>query len=281
MGGDGQTMSFFESLFYGFISGFAEFLPVSSQAHQAIAMQLFGMEQREPIRDMFVHIALLIALITSCSTLFSRLRREQKLSSQSRRGRMYDMKSFYDLRLVKTAAFPMIIGLLLYITASKVEHNPVQLSLLLVLNGVLIFIPEFMRQGNKESRSMTGLDSILIGLCGALSSIPGLSRVGLTVSAAVARGADKQHALNWSMLLSVPALVFYICFDFVSIFTLGIGNITFLIVIGYIFTGLCAFIGSYAAILLIRFLIMRTGFSGFAYYSWGVALFSFILYLIS
>ena len=55
-------MRFLESLIYGFLSGLAEFLPVSAQAHEALVMQLFGRTQREPLRDLFVHIALIVAL---------------------------------------------------------------------------------------------------------------------------------------------------------------------------------------------------------------------------
>ena len=58
-------MRFFENLLYGIFSGISEFLPISSQAHQALVMQLFGRTQREPLRDILVHIALLIALYTA------------------------------------------------------------------------------------------------------------------------------------------------------------------------------------------------------------------------
>jgi len=53
-------VSFLESIVYGFISGLTELIPVSPQGHQALMLRLFGVSVREPVRDMFVHIAILI-----------------------------------------------------------------------------------------------------------------------------------------------------------------------------------------------------------------------------
>ena len=54
-------MDLLESLIYGFVSGLAEIFPVSAQANQMVMRQLFGVAQKEPIRDFFVHIAILAA----------------------------------------------------------------------------------------------------------------------------------------------------------------------------------------------------------------------------
>jgi len=274
-------MTLFESIIYGLLSGLAQFLPVSSQAHQLIAMQLFGIDQRDPIRDLLVHIALLAALYFGCSTMFSRLRRERQMAASSRNSRVYDRSGLYDLRLVKTAALPLIVCLLFYLATSGMEKKPMYTSLFLLVNGVILFAADYTRHGNKDARFMTGFDSILIGIFGGLSVFSGVSRVGAMVSYSVARGADKQKALNWAMMLSIPALFVLAGIDVVHIFTVGVGAVTFISVVGYIFSCASAFAGGYLSIVLIRNFITRTSLSGFAYYSWGAALFSFILYLIT
>lgn len=274
-------MTLLESILYGLISGFTEFLPVSSQAHQAILMRLFGVDNRAAVRDLLVHIAMILALFTGCRSIFTRLHREKRLASHGRRGSTYASRGLYDLRLVRTAAVPLSIGLLLYIAASRLESSLVYLSLFFILNGAILIIPEYMHHANKDARSMTGLDGIMIGLCGVLSVLPGISRIGTISAYASARGADKQHALNWALLLSVPALLLFCCFDVLRLFFVDIGTVSFSIVIGYIFSALAAYCGSYLSIIFIRFLTVRTGFAGFAYYSWGAALFSLILYLIA
>lgn len=274
-------MSLLESILYGLISGFTEFLPVSSQAHQAIFMRLFGVDTRDPVRDLLVHIAMILALFTGCRSIFSRLHREKRLASRGRRSRTYASRGLYDLRLVRTAAVPLLIGLFLYASTSRLESSLVYLALFFVLNGMILIIPEYMHHANKDARSMTGLDGILIGLCGALSALPGISRIGTISAYASARGADKHHALNWALLLSVPALFLFCGFDILRLLSVDMGTVSFPIIIGYIFSALAAYCGSYLSIIFIRFLTVRTGFVGFAYYSWGAALFSLILYLIA
>ena len=101
----------------------------------------------------------------------------------------------------------------------------------------------------------------------------------MSTSYAVARGADRRHALNWALLVSVPALVIMTIMDFIAIFTAA-PAITFITVVGYLLAIAASFIGSYYSITIMKFLAVKVGYSAFAYYSWGMALFSFVLYLI-
>jgi len=128
---------------------------------------------------------------------------------------------------------------------------------------------------------MSSLDGIVMGLVGALSVLPGVSRTGFVSSYVIARGADDDNAANWSVLLGIPALLFAVLFDLVSFADYGTGVHTFGAFIGCILSGIAAFAGGYLGILLFKFFLKRSGLSQFAYYSIGAALFSFILYLIT
>lgn len=274
-------MSLFESVLYGLVSGFTEFLPVSSLGHQAIMMRLFGLDCREPVRDILVHLAIIISLLVGCRNMLIRLRREQLIASRSRRKRTYERKGMYDLRLVKTAAYPLVIGLILYIATRNMEFQPIYLALFFLINGIVIMVPEYVRQGNKDSRAMSGFDGILMGLGGALSAFPGISRIGTSMGIAILRGADRHHALNWVLLLSIPSLVLFLVFDIVNLFIISIGAISFAVIVGYLLSAAAAFCGGYLSIVFIKFVTERSSYSGFAYYSWGAAMFSFVLYLIA
>lgn len=274
-------MSLLESILYGLISGFSEFLPVSSQAHQALFMRIFGVSTREPIRDLLIHIAVIAALLTTCRPLFARLSREQHLASRGRRSHSYASKGFYDLQLIRTATVPLLIGLFFYVSTRGFESKLVYISSFFALNGLCLFIQDHIPLGNKDAQYMTGLDGILIGLCGAVSALPGVSRIGAMHTFASFRGADKHHALNWALLLSLPALILFCCLDILSFFTVGLGAVSVAILFGYILSAITAYLAACFSIILIRFLVFRIGFSGFAYYSCGAALFSLILYLIA
>ena len=273
-------MSLLQSILYGLISGFSELLPVSSHAHQALMLKLFGVDAREPLRDLLVHGAVLFALYTGCKAMILRIRRERSISTRGRRGRRQVSDSTYDFRLIRSAVMPMLIVFLLYISTRNLENSMTALALLFTINGIALIIPEYTRQANKGASLMSGLDGIVMGILGGLSAFPGISRIGLMNSYALLRGADKQKAVTWAYLLSIPALALMCVLDVVFIFTSGVGGITFLGVCGYILSALAAYIGAYLSITFIRFLSVRTGYTGFAYYCWGTALFAMILYLI-
>lgn len=276
-------MRFWESLLYGLISGLAEFLPVSTQAHQAVCMLLFGTTQREPLRDLMVHIALIFALTTAARSLFARIRREKSLSAQVSRGsfRKATSKSLLDLQFVRTASIPMVVLLLLYLAAAKWETMPVALSIVLILNGIILIVPEYMRHGNKDARTVSTIENVLIGVFSGLSALPGISRVGACLSASAASGADRQNSVNWALMLTLPALVVFVVFDLINLIIYGFAGVTFLAFLGYILSGLMAFVGGYLSVLLLRFITERTDLSAFAFYSWGMALLIFILYMIT
>ena len=276
-------MSLFASVVYGFVSGLAEVFPVSSQANQMVMRQLFGVAHKEPIRDLLVHIVILLALFISCRGLFSKIRREQVMAYRMRRNpsQIRSLKGVYDMRLVKTAAPVMIVGLFLSLLIPNFYYRRPLFCLMLLINGALSMIPAYIHHGNRDARSLTNIDGFLVGLAAALSAIPGISRNGAIMFVALVREADKQNGLNWALLLTVPAVAVMILLDFISIFTVGIGAVTLMSFLGYLLSAAAAFLGTYLGVSFIRIVVTNSDYSGFAYYDFGLALFSFALYLIA
>lgn len=273
-------MSFLESLIYGLVSGMSEFLPVSSLGHQALMLRLFGLGNREPGRDVFVHIGILVALISACRAMFNHAMTKQRITIASRRGRRVEYRDSYELRLTKAAVIPFVLGFITYFFVRSAEKNMVLLALLFIINGILVLVPEYTRRGNKDGRFMSGWDSLVIGLFSAFSAFPGISRGAAMNFYTSLRGADRGHALNWFFLLSVPSLLLLIIIDIINLFVLPLGSVTFLGFLGYLASAVAAFVGGHLSVSLMRYLSVHMGYAGFAYYSWGAAMFSFVLYLI-
>lgn len=274
-------MNWFEGLIYGLLSGFTEILPVSSQAHQNILMHLFGIKHVDPVANLIVHIAVLLALLIGCRGMLFRLRREQKNLQRGRRRHSADIRTSYDLRLIRTAIVPGMLFMLLLIITRKWSSNSLLIALFSILNGLIIFLAERFPHGNKDSRHISVLDAIVFGTVGALSVLPGVSRIGTSQAYATVRGVDRQQSHSWAMILSIPAIFMLCVFDIVGIAG-GLGGAqSFSVIAGYILAGIGAFIGAYLCMLSIRTVINRINMTGFAYYSWGLALFTFVLYLIS
>ena len=152
---------------------------------------------------------------------------------------------------------------------------------MLLLNGALILIPVYMHQGNKDARTMSRFDGIMVGVAAAFSGVPGISRNGAIMFATLTRGAEKQNGVTWALLLAVPAMVVLSFVDLISIFSVGVGSITMMVLLGYLASAVCAIVGAYLAVTIIRALITRADYSAFAYYDFGLALLVFVLYLIA
>ena len=276
-------MRFIESVIYGIVSGLTEIFPVSSQANQMVMRHLFGVSQKEPIRDFLVHIAILAAVILSCRGMFAKIQREQILAHRMRRNpsQIRALKGVFDMRLVRTAAPVMLIGMFANLLFADFYDKRPLFSLVLLLNGALTLIPTYLHQGNRDARTMTSFDGMLIGLAAALSAIPGISRNGAIMFMTLIREADKHNGVIWALLLTVPAVGILILLDFIAMFTVGIGAVTFSVFLGYLVSMLAAFAGAYLGVYTIRTLISRSDYSAFAYYDFGLALLCFVLYLIA
>ena len=275
-------MDVLKNLIYGFISGITEFLPVSSGAHQGLIRYIFGIEARDSLQNLLVHIGIVFAVILGFRETISRLHREQKnLASGRKRSKSLDIKAAYDLKLVKTAAVPLFIGLILSFATWRWEGSLLAIMAFLLVNALVLLLADHAPQGNKDARTLTGLDGILIGVLGALSALPGISRTGMITSYTTLRGADRERSASWAIVLCIPAMIFAIVFDFYGIFSFGLGSLTFVGFLGCVVSGISAFFGGYLGISLLQTILSHSGFSGFAYYSLGASFLSFILYLIT
>ena len=276
-------MSVIENILYGFTAGLTEFLPVSGSGHRSLLHYLFGVSARVPLQDILVHIGILFSVLVACGDYIARLRWEQKNASTVRRNRSrrMDTRGQYDLRLLKSAIVPMLVTTILVRTLIRSDSNLLLLMWCLIANGIILLLAEHTRQGNRDSKTMSAFDGIVMGIAAAVSALPGLSGTGLTLSYSTARGADIQKASNWAILLVIFATIFALGGDIVYVFGNGFGRVTVLTVIGSVLAGAAAFCGGFAGISILRLLAANFGVFQFSYYSFGLALLSFMLYLFT
>jgi undecaprenyl pyrophosphate phosphatase UppP len=275
-----MDLNLLQGFVYGLVSGFAEFMPVSAEAHEALLLWLFGVDSQH-LLQIFVRLGTLAGLLGACRNQLARIRREQRLIRipKTRRKRQPDVAALMSIKLLKIAAIPMLLLLLFRIKTRAWDHNLLLISVFLILNGIGLFVPERVPTGNKDSLSLSPLDGFLMGLFGGFSVLTGISRMGMLTAAASVRGTERQHGLNLALLLSIPALVLLLIIDIISLATAGLIGVTFLAILQCLLCAVAAFIGATIAIMTLRFLAFKIGYSGFAYYSWGMALFMFILFL--
>lgn len=271
-------MNWLESLIYGLVSGITEFLPISSFAHQKILSKLFGVSAADPVQDLLVHLVLVASLLMGCHNLIEQLRREHRLRNNNRRG-IPGNSNMLELRFLKNAVLPLSIGYFVLLNCITIPANLLWITLFSFINATILFVPSRMMHGNKDERSMSVFDSFIFGLSGALAVFPGISRIAAMLGVASVRGIDRRKAIDWVLLLSIPALLILSVIDVINIFSAsGQAQITGNL-LGYLISAIGAYLAGYFGILLMRSTTSNKDHSGFSYYSLGVMLFSLFLYL--
>lgn len=275
-------MNWFQSLVFGLFSGLSDVLPVSSQAHKAIMLKIFGVNEEAPLLRLLIHIAILAALYYSCGNHILRISRQLRLSRipKKKRKRPLDVRTLMEFKLLRMMILPVLVSLLAYNHTSEWGTKLNLIAVFLLVNGVILYLPSLLPTGNKDSRSMSALEGILIGLGGAASVVPGISSVAGATSVASACGAERTFALNLTYLMHMVLTIGLIAFDLAAVFAAGLGSLSFTVLLTYIVAAAAAFIGAHFGIRAMRMMAVNIGYSIFALYSFGAALISFVLYLM-
>ena len=278
-----MDLSWLQSIIYGFLSGLMDILPVSSQAHKALLLKFFGARGDTSVLDTLIHFSIFAALYFSCQTQIVRISRARALAQipKKKRKRPLDTRSLMDLSLLKTILVPVILGLLMYPYAQTLRGNLMATAAFLLINGIILYIPQFMPTGNRDSRTMSRVEGLLIGLGGAASMLPGVSAIGVSTSISSVCGVDRLYGLNMALIMNLMLTVGFLVHDFIGIISGGLGAMSFAILIRYLISALCAFCGTMAGIKFMRYLAQEKGYASFGLYCLGMALFTFILNLMA
>lgn len=276
-------MTWLQNILYGFLSGMAEILPVSSRAHGILLLKIFGASGSSDLMLLFMHMGIVLALYKTCRPQLVRINRALALARipKKKRRRPLDTKSLMDFRLLRTMVLPVIPAFFLYnTTAGLVSHSWV-IGLFLILNGLIMYIPQFLPSGNKDSRTMSRVEGLLMGLGGALSVLPGISGIGAMVSVGSVCGVDKKYALENAMIVGIVISACTVVCDALRIVSGGLEGLTFGLVLAYLCAALASFLGGLLGVKVLRAIVQEHGFSVFAFYCWGLALFTFFLNLVA
>lgn len=278
-----MNLNWFESIMYGLFSGLMDILPVCAQAHRTLMLKFFGVRGNMDLLHLLIHLSICAALYLSCQKHLIRMRRARALARipKKKRKRPLDTRSMMDSSMLRTMLIPAVLGLLLYRRASELGGNLVLLALFLLLNGVVLYLPRFMATGNRDSRTLSRVEGLLMGLGGAVSIIPGFSGMGVTTAIGSVCGVDRTYCLNMALMMNLVLNIGFLVYDVMGITENGIGLISFLILLRYLLTAAAAFGGAFFGIKLMHHLAQSRGYSMFAFYCFGQALFTFIFNLMA
>lgn len=182
------------AILLGVIQGATEWLPISSSGHLVLAKLLLGIEKSVQL-DLVLHLgslaAVLIALRKDIISLLAGI--AQKKKSCIRKGVM-----------LAIATVPVAVAG--YFFAGTLEdnfHNPVLLGASFLFTGAVLMLS---RYPIKKPRRMSPARAVIVGISQALALLPGVSRSGMTISAGLIQGINREDSVRFSFLLFIPAV---------------------------------------------------------------------------
>ena len=269
-------------IFYGFITGMGELLPVSAGAHDYFLGLMTSFDPQQPLLRLFIHAAALGALAVFNRHRVAHVYREMRIASQParRRRRQPDLVAVLDGRVVLSALIPAAAGLLLTIFIRRQGQSLPLVVAMLAISGVAIYAPHFLPGANRDSRHLSQMEALFFGVCAGLSAFAGVSRMGSVLSAGAFSGCSRNYVLDIFYLLLIPLLTMMVVLDVLALLFGGFAAVTLLYFIQCLLAGAAAFGGASLAIAIMRFLSVNMGYTAFAYYNWGLAIFGYILYLM-
>jgi len=193
-------MSFFEAIVLGTVQGITEFLPISSTAHLFLVPWLLGWPPHSFSFDVALHLGTLVALLIYF--------RKDWLSLGSSaldflRGRHYDPLILYIIAATIPAG---IAGLLLEDIVEHQLRDPRIMAATLIVLALVLAVAEKVGRRKKDLKQMTFADAMVIGFAQCIALIPGVSRSGVTMTAALFREMKREHAARFSFYLSTPVI---------------------------------------------------------------------------
>lgn len=194
-----------QSIILGLTQGLGEFLPISSSGHLILIPKIFGWKDPGLAFDVALHIGTLFAVLLYFWKDWIKLIKDSVLFKKDRSNFFAAAKSDLLLIIIISTLPGAISGILLEKYAETIFRDPVLIAITLFAGGLILYIAE--KYGKKSSSVFNLKKGITVGIAQAFAIIPGISRSGITISAALALGYDRISAARFSFLLSTPIIL--------------------------------------------------------------------------
>lgn len=276
-------MTFLSSFLLGLVQGIAEFLPISSSGHLAIAQNLLGMSDAGTVPEFFdvlLHLGTLVAVFVAYwadikDMVLEFFRGAGDLIHHSTPNPVPPARRLILLIILGT--LPLFVVLPVKDAVQGLSNSMAFIGAALIVTGVLLFVSDRVKKGRKNERTATWLDVLIVGIGQAIATMPGISRSGMTITTGCFVGFERKFAVRFSFLLSIPAVLGA---NILSLADAAKAGINWAEVPVYLVGVVTAAVVGYLCIRLLRFIAERGKFGAFAYYCWGVGVLTLVLNVI-
>ena len=276
-------MTVIEAIFLGLVQGLAEFLPISSSGHLSVFQNLLGIttEESSMMFDVLLHLGTLVSV---CAFYWQDLTNIVKECIEMVRGVGQPVpggqKRYSGVRLLVMmffATLPLLLVLPLQDHVERLYDSTVFIGIAFLLTGAMLYLADRMPRGGKTEKNMRIRDALVIGLCQGVATMPGLSRSGTTITAGLSVGLNRQFAVKFSFLISIPAILGANLLQLVKAIKEGVD---IAMMPTYLLGLLVAMVVGYFALSLVQYISRKGKFGWFAYYCWFAGIVTLILTIV-
>lgn len=250
-----QEANFIQWIVLALVQGLTEYLPVSSSAHLILISQMMNWKDQGLVMDIAAHAGSLLAVLWYFKAELNKLCLG---------------KNWPLFKQLASASIPLaMVG---YLCADFIEQylrSPVVIALASIFFGIFLYLSDIWQKKHQNTHEISHKNALLIGLGQVFALIPGASRSGVTMTAAMAQGFDRTTAARFSFLLAIPALLMSTAYGFLKLYQQPQDYH----LSGVITVGLVSFIASVLSIKLFLKIIEKINLSVFLYYRLILGLF--------
>jgi undecaprenyl-diphosphatase len=251
-------MDLMQAFWLAIIQGLSEFLPISSSAHLILPSAVLGWPDQGLAFDVAVHVGSLIAVVGYFRHDVSVLPRAWLGSIFLRRHSPESHLAWYiALATVPAAVAGLFLG-------GFIETNLRSMSVIAfttIFFGLLLAWADRRGGGGQSIEQFSWRTALVVGAAQALALVPGTSRSGITITAALALGFDRGTAARFSFLLAIPIIL--LSGGYKGLQLLGAESVDWMLI--WVGIGLSA-ITAYLCITLFLKVIQRVGMMPFVIY---------------
>ena len=277
-------MSLISSILLGLVQGLAEFLPISSSGHLAIAAHFMGQAgigEPPPFFDVLLHLGTLAAVFAAYWQDIREMIAElicgvRDLARGTTPTPIPPARRLILLIIVGT--LPLFVVLPVKDFIEGLGDNIYFVAGALIVTGFLLFASDRVKKGRKTEKTATLLDVLLVGVAQAIATCPGISRSGTTITAGCFVGLDRKFAVRYSFLMSIPAILganLLTLKDAIAEKTIIVSDIPV-----YLVGVAVAAVVGYLCIRLLKMIADKGRFGWFAYYCWAAGAVVLVLALV-
>ena len=186
------------------VQGLTEFLPISSSAHLILVPLLTGWEDQGLAFDVAVHVGTLTAVVLYFRHELGRMVCDW-VGSFTGKGQSGDSRLAWAVVL---GTIPVgLAGLLFKDFISESLRGPLVIAATTIIFGAALWWADARGRRERDEYSIDWKDILVIGCAQAIALIPGTSRSGITITAALLMGLNREAAARFSFLLSIPVII--------------------------------------------------------------------------